>query len=193
MKKLLVIGLLLSSLLSNSQNEFGVITGISNSSFSDGFLEKASIDKAFGFHLGGLYQYNISNDIIFRPKIIFSLQGDRKKSTGDSSAFGIDYKLSYINLPLNFKFFSKPYIIAGPQVGYLLSTKKGDIDIGDIENKVDFGLNVGFGYDFDKFFVEFNMYQGIAKLIDLENNQTSIRYGSISNTVLQLSLGYYFK
>ena len=199
MKKIIFIGtLLFSSLFSSSQNNFGILVGLNNSSLSDGFLNKLSIDKAFGFHLGGVYQYKLNETIAFRPKLMISLQGDRKKGSGGSGSImgsSIDYKLTYINVPLNFKFFSKPYIIAGPQVGYLIGTKKGDADFGSIENKFDYGLDIGLGYDFNKFFIEFSLYQGITKLIEFESSPNAYNYYSsgITNTVLQLSLGYIFK
>jgi len=102
----------------------------------------------------------------------------------------IDYKLGYINMPLNFIFFSKPYIIVGPQIGFLISTKKGERDFGEVENGFDYGLNFGFGYDLNKLFVEFNMYQGITKLMHIEDNQFNTDVDP-TNTVLQLSVGYY--
>jgi len=199
MRKIIVTVLLVFfSLLSFSQSNFGVIAGINNSSLSDGFLNKMAIDKAFSFHLGGIYQHSFNDDIAFRPKLVLSFQGDRKEGSGGSGSVlgsSIDYKLTYINMPLNFKLFSKPYIIAGPQIGYLLSTKKGNTDFGNIDDKFDYGLNFGFGYDFNKFFIEFNMYQGLAKLIEFESSSNNyIYYGSgVTNTVMQLSLGYYFK
>jgi len=195
MKRIILFSVLMyTSLFSFSQNNFGVIAGINNSSLSDGFLKKVALDKAFSVHLGALYQYKFNESIAFRPKLVVSFQGDRKEGSGGSGSIlgeSIDYKFSHINIPLNFKFFSKPYIIAGPQVGYLLGTKKENIDFGDIDKKLDYGLNFGFGYDFNKMFIEFNMYQGMAKLIEFESS-SFYRIG-VTNTVLQLSLGYYFK
>lgn len=187
-----------TSLFSFSQNNFGIIAGVNNSGLSDGFLRKVAIDKAFSFHLGGVYQYKFNKSIAFSPKLLLSLQGDRKEGNGGSASIlgeSIDYKFTYINMPLNFKFFSKPYVIAGPQVAYLIGTKKADIDFGDIDKKLDYGLNFGFGYDFKKMFIEFNIYQGLAKLIEFEASSNIYNpFGSgVTNTVLQLSIGYYFK
>ncbi len=196
MKRIILFSVLMyTSLFSFSQNSFGAIAGINNSSLSDGLLRKVRIDKAFSFHIGGVYHHKFNESIAFRPKLVLSFQGDRKEGRGGSSgsilAESIDYKFTYINIPLNFKFFSKPYVIAGPQIGYLLGTKKDNVDIGDIDKKLDYGLNFGFGYDFNKMFIEFNMYQGIAKLIEFESSK--LYSGGVTNTVLQLSLGYYFK
>jgi hypothetical protein len=183
--------ILFFSLLTFSQNQFGVLAGINNSTFSDGFLKGVPIQKSFSFHLGGLYQYELNNSISFRPKLMLSLQGDREKSNGSSlSTAIIDYKLGYINIPMNIKFFSKPYIIVGPQIGFLISTKKEERDFGKIKNGFDYGLNFGFGYDFNNTFIEFNMYQGITKLMHIEDTQFNTDIDP-TNTVLQLSFGYF--
>ena len=109
-----------------SQNRFGIFGGINNSTLSDGFLEKIPIGKAFGIHVGGLYEYHFNDKISFRPKLTLSFQGDREKTDNTFiDASSIDYNLTYLNVPINFKFFTKPYIIAGPQIGFLVSTKKG--------------------------------------------------------------------
>lgn len=52
----------------------------------------------------------------------------------------------YTNSPLNFKLLSKPYILAGPQIGFLLDTEKKEFDFGDLKS-LDYGLNVGIGTD----------------------------------------------
>lgn len=93
------------------------IAGISNTTLTDGFLRQVNIEKAFTFHIGGLYEHKFNKAISFRPKLVLSFQGDIEK-TKDSPFFigHIDYKLTYLNAPLDFKFFSKPYIIVGPQI-----------------------------------------------------------------------------
>lgn len=155
MKKQFALLLLLTITFVNSQNNFEVFTGINLSTFGDKGLSKIGDFKSTSFHLGIAYEFSINNKISFRPKLIYSQQGDRVKN---SKSFyqgnlivnrnfinGIDYKLDYINIPLNFKFFNKTYLIAGPQLGFLLSTKKIDLDFGDIDNKIDLGMNLGLG------------------------------------------------
>ena len=192
--KLILLSFLLISFKGISQNSFGVFGGMNNSSLSDGFLENVLIGKSFGFHIGGLYQYEFNETITFRPKLVLSLQGDSEETANTNFLHTglIDYELTYINVPLNVKFFSRPYIVAGPQVGFLMGTKKGDRDYGDVDKKVDFGLNLGFGYDFNNFFVEANMYQGLTELMTIEDTQFD-RSISPTNTVFQLSFGYYLQ
>lgn len=198
MKKSIIIIMLvfLMPFSSFSQTSFGVFGGLNSSFFSDGFLKKTEISTTLGFHLGVVSEINLNRQIAFRPKLFFSQEGDREKYNGRSGYIAgnsIDYKLSYINLPLNFKFFSKPYIIVGPQFGYLLETKKSYFDFGDVNKKIDTGINFGIGYDFNKFFIEFNSYQGFTKLLEFESSPSNYYSNGVTNTVLQLSFGYYFK
>ncbi len=194
MKKIVSLSLLfLLPLTMLSQNRFGVFAGANNSTLSDGFLEKIGVEKALGLHVGGLYELELSKKITFRPKLMLSLQGDREETSGNYiDASSIDYKLTYINIPLNVKFFSKPYIIAGPQIGILASTKKGERDFGEVKSDLDYGVNLGVGYDFKNIFIELNMYQGLETLIHIESSLGQSVEVDATNTVLQLSLGYYF-
>lgn len=193
MKKVIfIIALCILPILTFSQNKFGVFAGISNSALTNGFLEGVALDKVFSPHIGGVYNYGFNETISFRPQLVLSLQGDRKEGAGGSYVFfdnTIDYKLTYLNVPLSFKFFSKPYILAGPQFGLLINTKKGAVDFGDIKNKLDYGLNCGIGYEFSNFFIEAKMYQAISSILEIEGFRGA--KDKITNTVLQLSLGLY--
>lgn len=189
-----ILLLVILPLLTTSQNRFAVFGGINNSTLSDGFLEKVPIGKSFGFHFGALYEYPFNEKIAFRPKLVFSLQGDREKTNNTYiDASSIDYKLTYINIPVNLKFFSRPYIIAGLQIGFLITTSKGDIDFGDVKTNLDYGVNFGLGYDINNFFVEINLYQGFATLVEIEDRFAQSVEVDATNTVFQLSLGYYFE
>ncbi len=193
MKKLFITLLTLIPLLSISQNKFAVFGGLNSSVISDGFLEQIQHNGTISFHIGGLYEYEISDKLVFRPKLVFSQQGDREKTTNSfKDANDIDYKLSYLNIPLNIKIFKTPYVIAGPQIGFLLSTEKLSEDFGDIKSTFDFGINLGIGYDIKDFFIELNFYEGLTTIIELEQVETQSLSVNGKNTVLQLSFGYYF-
>jgi hypothetical protein len=192
MKKILLIGLLtFLPILTFSQNKIGIFAGGNASTFSDGILESFGIhSNSFSFHLGAVYEYQFSEKISFRPKLVFSQQGDREDYDDT-----IKYEVTYLNLPINFKFFNNPYIIAGPQIGFLLDTKKRESDFGDLKT-LDYGLNLGIGIDIKDFFIELNLYQGFNELIEVEFNHpypisdTNIK---ATNTLVQLSIGYNFE
>lgn len=186
MKKLnLLLGILILSISVYSQNKIGVLAGINASSFSDGFLKSSDFgSNSYSFHLGAVYELEITENTSFRPKLLFSKQGNKEIPFG-----GINYETSYINIPFDFKFFNKPYILVGPQIGFLVNTEKREFDYGDLKD-LDYGLNLGIGYNLKDFFIEFNIYQGLNKLIEVQIDQVIDL--KATNTVIQFSFGYNF-
>lgn len=178
-----------------SQNRFGAYGGVSLTGLSDGVLLNITVNPPLGIHLGALYEWELTEKIAFRPKLAFSQQGDREDSEVGATfgSFALDYKLNYLNVPLQFKFFSQPYFLAGPQVGYLLSIDKGDVDAGDLDSSFDYGISLGIGYDMDSFFMELTFYQGLSTLITTPNGALPVGgTDDLTNQVFQLSVGYYF-
>jgi len=198
-KSILTIFFTIITILGYSQNKIGVFVGANHAGISNGILKSGIPEGTIAFHIGGLFEMKLNNKVSFRPKLMYSQQGDRsidKSLTSSNNQLTfvngsrIDYKLSYLNLPLTFKFFNKTYILMGPQLGILLSTEKLNLDFGNIENTLDFGINLGFGQEIKEFFIELNLYQGISTLIKYENLYASDFNGT--NNVIQLSVGYYF-
>jgi len=204
LKNKFILAIFFSSitLISFSQNKIGVYAGLNRGTLSDdidNYIPFEGINSSF--HIGALFELKVMDKIMFRPRIEFSQQGDRKKTSfeeiDDSKGVVLlDYKLSYINFPLTFKFFNNPAIIFGPQLGYLVSTTKQSLDYGDINAKIDYGAKLGVLFEFNKIFFEANLYQGFHRIIDTEipttpNNQNTERVKA-TNLVFQLSLGYYF-
>jgi len=197
---LLFVIFILNTSLTIGQNRFGVFAGYNNSTTGRGFLNYMHGLGSFksdtwinqSFHIGALYEHKLINHITFRPKIEYSIQGNNPNYELNSNFPPSQYRLSYINMPIEIKFFSKPYIILGPQVGFLISTKKGEADYGDPKN-FDYGLSTGVGYDFGKkIFCELNFYQGIQTiLIEPSFNQNNSDK-KLKNQVIQFSVGYYF-
>jgi hypothetical protein len=196
MKKIILVLFLNITIASFSQNErIGIFGGINYSGFSNGFLQEISFGKSLGFHIGGLAELELTDNIAFRPKINLSLQGDRENDDNSSSIpslSSVNYKLTYLNVPLNFKFFSKPYILIGPQVGFLISSKKDSVNYGDVNN-IDFGLNLGIGYDINNFFLEINLFQGMQKLLELKDPTNQISDKNVTNSLIQFGIGYFIK
>lgn len=177
---------------------YGVVGGGNLPSLSDEAFKEFRIgDSGLTYHVGGVLEYEISNTITLRPKVLLSRQGDFEESDfapDRTSSRDLDYKLSYINIPLQVKIFSQPYVLIGPQVGLLIATTKGDNDFGDLDTSFDYGLTLGAGYDFNQFFVEINVYQGLQTLITLPDGSLPVgRTDELTNTVFSLSLGYFFK
>ncbi|WBL23818.1 outer membrane beta-barrel protein [Zunongwangia sp. HRR-M8] len=186
MRKIIPITLLiLLPIISYSQKKMGVLIGLNNSSISEGVLGQVSITDNMGFHLGGFYEFDLNEKIKFRPKLVYSQQGNR--DGGSSSIEHIDYKSNYFNIPLNFKFYESIYILAGPQIGILVSEEKYSPFIEG--ETFDLGINLGIGHKIKDFFLELNLYQGLTKAIDKPNYDGELVKGT--NTLIQASIGYY--
>lgn len=78
-KTLLLIGLTLSILTINAQNniEYGLKGGLNYSSFIDNNNDDIPVDYKgkIGFHFGGFVSIGISDKISIRPELIYSQQG----------------------------------------------------------------------------------------------------------------------
>ena len=61
-----IILLVLIPLLTYSQKKMGILVGLNNSSISEGVLGQISITDKMGFHIGGFYEFSITEKIKFR-------------------------------------------------------------------------------------------------------------------------------
>ena len=182
-----------------SQTKYGATLGINTSRFTDEFKTVNGSYFNFsstGLSIGAFAEFEISEKIKFYPKIIYNQIGDREKDFGNVEERGldistIDYKLDYLSIPLNFRFFNKPYLTVGPQIGILLSEKAESLDLGDVKTSVDFGGNIGIGYPIQDFRIELTFYQGFSTLLEIErefNGDIDTR-----NTYVNFSVGYIIK
>lgn len=192
MKKIYLVLLLICTNAAFSQKNFGVFGGLNYNYLTLGNYESFLSETSFAIHLGVVYEVKLNEKISFRPKLMYSQQGDRKKSTTGSSfnLTKLDYKLDYINVPLEFKLGTKVYLIAGPQVGYLINTEKMSGDFGDVNSELDFGVNLGGGINFSKFFIELSLYKGFSKVYEYVDEYDDTKF--LTNTLVRISLGYNF-
>ncbi len=157
---------------------------------TDGFFNSFYLGShSYSLHIGGVYELTLNEKISFRPKIVYNKQGNSESLTDN-----IQYVTSYINLPLNFKFFNQPYLLAGPQIGFLLDTKKTEFDVGDMKT-LDYGLNLGIGWSIKDFFIDFTLYKGFNHLLEVSyvNNNPYRDVNMVAtNFTALLSFGYHF-
>ncbi len=196
MKRTLIFIIVLITTVSSSQNKFGIFTGINYSYFTDGFAGQIGGEDSIGLQIGAFYDISLNDKISFRPKIIFSQQGDRIKTEyknyGSLDLTQIDYKLNYLNIPLDFRFWNKIYVIAGPQIGFLLSEKYQGVYLGKVKSNVELGLNLGTGFKINKVFVEFGIYQGLGTVLDYQYEATR-KTVDVRNGLAKFTLGYNLK
>ncbi|MHA7057274.1 porin family protein [Aquimarina sp. M1] len=171
---------------------FGAKAGLNVSNLTGDVEDE---DSRIAFHLGAVVEIPIAEKFAFQPELLYSAQGSQ------SEDFGVDFKtnLSYINLPLMFKYYvaSGLSIEAGPQVGFLVSAKgkaegngiDEEEDIDEFLNGVDLGANFGLGYQLDMgLFFQGRYNLGLSNIND-EDDADDFK---IKNSVLQFSVGYKF-
>ena len=183
--------------------EFGIKGGlnVANQNYSgDGAPSPLAI---IGFHVGGFADIKISEKFSIQPELLYSTQGSKFNLLVNTNGSNYDtentFLLSYINIPVMFKYYAteKFSLEAGPQIGFMVDSKlKTDVigqsvtqDAKDLFESVDFGLNLGAGYDITKKIsagIRYNF--GLTNVMKSESGDNS----EIKNSVFSLSVGYKF-
>lgn len=183
--------------------QFGIKGGLNVANQNYSGEGAPSPSSRIGFHIGGFAEVKISDRFSIQPELLYSTQGSKFDFTLEMEGVEYDtnntFKLSYINIPVMFKYYAaeKFSLEAGPQIGFLTSAKLETKVLGQsvtqdakqLFESVDFGLNIGAGYDFTSKFsagVRYNFgLTNVGKNDDGSND-------SIKNNVLFVSLGYKF-
>lgn len=182
-----------------AQTKYGVTTGLNMSRFNNEFNTFGGTyfnTNSIGLKLGVFAEFPINNNLLFTPKIIYNQMGDREKdfdvvTPQRLNTSTIDYKLDYISIPLNVRFFNKLYLEIGPQIGILVSEKSESLDLGSPKSTLDLGANFELGYQLQNFRVSINAYHGFTNLFEIEEDQPLINKDlSVRNFTLSLNLGY---
>lgn len=135
------------------------------------------------FNLGAMAEIKISEKFSFQPELLYSGQG---YDSGIPSE-GI-IALNYLNIPFMAKYYvtKKLSFEAGPQIGFLLSTKGGTEDYKHLFKTADIGVNLGIGYKLDS-----GLNFGVRYDLGL-SNINDVGASTNRNGVLQFTVGYFF-
>lgn len=194
--------------------KFGVKAGLNYSTLTGDAVNDPS--GRAGLHIGGLVELKLTDKFSIQPELLYSMQGVQDEYS--YTEFGVTVKeetktkLDYLTLPI----MAKYYIVegfsveAGPQIGFLLNaeneneysaggeTETETVDVKDNFKSVDFGFNVGAGYELPMglfFNARYNM--GLSKIGE-EYSETvggttiTVEAPDVRNSVFQLSVGYKF-
>jgi len=205
MKKIILFAAILTCCTFLGQNKLGAFTGLNYSYFTDTPGGQVLAEESFGLQLGIVYEKEITPKIHFRPKLMFSQQGDRTKTepinnfdpifdpTTDAFEMDqIDKELTYINIPLEFKFWNKIYLLAGPQIGFLINEKAIGGFYQDAKSDIDFGFNLGTGFTVHQLFFEIGIYQGLTTVYSYNYPATGSSVKA-NNGYARFTIGYMFK
>ena len=207
----------------NAQDlRFGAKAGVNISTLT-GDAVGSDVSMKVGFHAGGLMEIKFTDKLALQPEVLFSLQGAEIEDRVDFA--GGDYDLdsnklhlSYINVPVMLKFYpiKSLFVEAGPQVGFLVGAKtkseskevrntndgvttttiSTDNDVKDFYKSVDFGFNLGLGYDItENIFINARYNMGLANVRDVPSI-FGINLGGAEldqkNSVVSVSFGFKF-
>lgn len=175
------MAVVLTATFANAQKDmkFGVKGGLNSFTVTNQTGAKSKI----AFQLGGFAEFKVSDKFSVQPELMFTSQGAK----GDLATLN----LSYINIPVIAKYYvtEELSLQAGPQIGFLMSAKSDDTDVKDQLKSMDYGLNLGAGYNLNEnMSLDLRYYLGFAQLQkDLATGESASH-----NAGLLLSFGYKF-
>ncbi|PTM09939.1 MAG: hypothetical protein DA407_04710 [Bacteroidetes bacterium] len=154
-----------------------------------------SFDNRTGINVGVHVRTAATDQIDVQAGLSYSQQG---ADYGDDMYTG-KYKLDYLNVPVMARFnVADGFILqAGPQIGFLMSAKdeyefdgdSGEEDVKDYLKNIDFGINLGAGYQFSGGFgIDATYNLGLTNIAD-SPDLSDVNW---KNGVIQLRLSYAF-
>jgi len=170
------------------ETKFGAKAGLNLSNFT-GDAENSS--TKVGFQVGAFVEIKVSEKFSVQPEVMFSALG----ATEEFFGITVNTNLNYIVVPVMAKYYVAGAfsLEAGPQIGFLMSAKSEadggeSVDIKDIVNSTDFGINVGAGYD-----VTENINLGLRYTIGVSNIVKDAPDNfSVGNSNIAFAIGYKF-
>ena len=200
----------------NGKTSFAILGGVNfqNLNRENDSGDKLENDLIVGYHFGVNAQLPVAPEFYFQPGVQFSTKGAKNKEDAITST----YKLSYIELPLNFVYkgqLGNGYFMVGfgPYVAYGVGGKakyeggsvtaesdikfKNEVVSGDPLTTVyikpfDAGGNIFFGYEIaGGLFLQLNAQLGMIN-IQPDHYLNPDDSSTLKNTGYGLSLGYRF-
>lgn len=173
----------------NAQDvKFGVKVGgnLTNIRVDAGDVGTVVFKSNVGGQAGAFAEIKVVEKFAVQPEALFSYES--------SEISGVDFNLSYVNVPVMAKYYvsDKISLQAGPQIGFLVAAKaKMDGESEDVKDQLkttNFGLNFGLGYSFtEKVAVDFRYNVGLTEIaVD------GFEGGKMKLSGFSLALGYKF-
>ena len=154
----LILALFFIGMFTSSEAQVGFRGGLNFSNLGgDVFL--IDNERTLGFNVGLVYGFSLTNNLEFRPGLLYSTKGFNSTEAidiNDQTRVPTTNNINYLEIPLDFKYKFRSeasgfFIYGGPYVGLLLSANQKklnqSVDFNNNLKSLDFGLNLGFGYD----------------------------------------------
>jgi hypothetical protein len=183
------------------KTSFAILGGVNmqNLNGKDMSGNKLENDMIIGYHAGVNAQIPVAPEFYFQPGLMLSTKGAKISSNA--------YKLSYVELPLNFVYKALvgngyfmlgfgPYVaygIGGKNIEFKKVIESGDSNAVEYFKPFDAGANLFFGYELlSGIFVQLNTQLGLLDIHPEDNRITNVDNTSVRNTGYGISLGYRF-
>jgi Outer membrane protein beta-barrel domain len=144
MKKIFVTLAVFASTVACAQKfEIGAKAGANISNFTGtGKWQNVKTKSLVGYHFGGFVSFFLGNNYAIQPEVLFSSQGAKFESAGQTT----NQKIYYVNVPILLKYrtVSGFYIEAGPQIGFKTGQSNSSAD--SIAKSMDLSVAGGIGY-----------------------------------------------
>lgn len=138
---------------------FGIKGGLNYAGNGDYFdsAEQAykNPDRNVGYHIG--FFGKIGDKIYFRPELMYT----KTKSDYENNSLA----MSKLDAPLlvGVNILGPLNLFAGPALQYILDTDFDGVTIGDVENDVTVGMNIGAGLSFGNFGLDLRYERGFSE------------------------------
>ncbi len=179
-----------------AHTQIGVRAGLNLANISiesEGFSIEG--DTKFAFHGGLSYERLLSENLYFRPAALFSVKGYKfDLETPGIGTIDAGLTTTYIEIPLDFVYklpagSNQVGLHAGPYLGFLLGAEEAEgTDVKDDFKSLDFGLNFGLTFEFNKIAIGANYGLGLTNIAETTEGADL----SAKNNVLSFFVNYAF-
>lgn len=190
---------------------------LANLSFDPDIPSQISKSSRTGFKIGGLAEIGFIPMLAVQIEPMFATGGTELSgpifNNGFSSVSGkITYKISYLEIPILLKFkipvpgSISPYVFAGPNIGFIMSSKESDepsgynsseTDLKDYVSSVNFALDFGAGAGFKvnaltTVLLDVRYSLGLTNVLNDKGKQNYGGNQSIKSNAIQIVAGVMF-
>jgi len=183
-----------------AQNSIGIIGGLNLANISvDPEDPDDDIANLVALGVGGVLDLRLAENVALHLQPLYLQKGAKDGTEGSDGKF----KLAYFEVPAMVKVAfgtssARPYIMAGPTIGFLLSAKSSEDgneeDLKEFLKSTEFGVNFGAGVSFpagnNSIFVEGRYSLGLSDIVKDEEGEDNS--GSLKNKGIQIMGGVAF-
>jgi len=161
------------------------------------FVLSSGTNLEFGYHIGVFGKLTLNNKFYFRPELVFTKRQNQYSITGSSEEENLNITSIDIPLLIGVKIVNPLSFFIGPSIHYMLDQNiesRGNFDNLDVENNVNFGINIGVAIAIKNFGIDSRYERSFGEnLLSFQSNEISSFFGTIDTKFQQVILGLSYK